>query len=89
MPPMRKTLTMTKSRPHPEEPDLEWDRLVDEIFGHANPNPGRSGCLSAVTLFELANRRRDLADPGWRHLTKCSPCYREFIAMRESGQRSH
>lgn len=80
---------MRKSRPQPDEPDPEWDRLVDEIFSNANPNCDRSGCLSAVTLFELANRGRDLGDPGWEHIRTCSPCYREFVAMRENGERSH
>lgn len=80
---------MTKSRLHPKPRDTQFDRLLHEIFSRANPNPSRFGCPSTAALFELANGRRDLKDPRWEHLTKCSPCYRDFMAMRANCEASH
>lgn len=79
-----------KSDPDPtDDDDVETDRLIDEMFGRANPNPSRHGCPTTAVLFELAHRQRDLYDPWWNHLTKCSPCYREFMALRESSGDVH
>lgn len=80
---------MTKSRLHPNPRDTQFDRLLDEIFSGANPNPSRIGCPLTATLFELSNSRRDINDPRWEHLAKCSPCYRDFMAMRSNGEASH
>ena len=79
-----------KSHPDPtDDDDAEVERFLDEMFSCANPNPSRRGCPTTTVLFELAHRQRGLDDPLWDHLTKCSPCYREFMALRESGGEIH
>jgi hypothetical protein len=55
---------------------------VDDLFASANPNPERLGCPSAAALRELANKKRPIDDPLYAHLTKCSPCYRQFRALQ-------
>jgi hypothetical protein len=57
---------------------------LDEVLSHANPNPDRQGCPPRQTLVELAARARAVGDPAYRHLSKCSPCYREFRALQDS-----
>lgn len=78
-----------KTNPEPDDDDPETDRLIDEMFAVANPNPSRIGCPPAAVLFELAHRRRDISDPWWEHLAKCSPCYVEIMGMRENGEATH
>jgi hypothetical protein len=55
---------------------------IDDLFATANPNPERLGCPSAAALRELAGRKRPIDDPLYAHLTKCSPCYRQFRALQ-------
>ena len=55
---------------------------IDEVLGRANPNPTRAGCLPREVLIALAHRARPIGDPSYEHLTKCSPCYREFRALQ-------
>lgn len=55
---------------------------IDEVLGRANPNPNRTGCLPRDVLLALARRDRPIGDPSYEHLTKCSPCYREFRALQ-------
>jgi hypothetical protein len=62
----------------PENYDQQTQRAIDEVFGSANPNPERVGCLSQDELKGLAERRLPIGAPGYEHLTKCSPCYLEF-----------
>jgi hypothetical protein len=78
MPSQRQEDQPTKLR-HPDE--------IDEIFGRANPNPTREGCPSKDVLTALSRRERPLDDPGYVHLTRCSPCYLEVRAMQEA--RAH
>ena len=69
---------------------------VDELFGHANPNPNRIGCPPREVLSALARRERPMDDPAYEHLANCSPCYQEFrasqhrgVPQRELAARSH
>ncbi len=55
---------------------------IDEILGRANPNPERIGCPPQDVLTALARRDRPIEDPAYEHLTKCSPCYREFRSLQ-------
>lgn len=55
---------------------------IDLLFAHANPNPTREGCPPKDVLAALARRERGLDDPGYEHLTHCSPCYTEFRTMQ-------
>ena len=68
----------------PENDDQETLSAIDEVFGRANPNPERIGCLSTDELTALAERRLPIGAPGYEHLTKCSPCYREFRSIQKS-----
>jgi hypothetical protein len=56
---------------------------IDEVLSRANPNPERIGCPPRETLIALAARSLALGDPAYEHLSKCSPCYREFRALQE------
>lgn len=55
---------------------------IDDLFATANPNPDRVGCPPAAALRELAGMKRPIDDPLYAHLTKCSPCYRQFRALQ-------
>ena len=55
---------------------------IDEVLSWANPNPERGGCQSRETLIALASREQPLGDPAYEHLLKCSPCYRDFTALK-------
>jgi hypothetical protein len=66
--------------------DLKDFDEIDVLFGATNPNPERTGCPSRATLLALAQRRRNLNDPAYEHLTQCSPCYCEFRLVQEDGK---
>jgi hypothetical protein len=72
----RKHLSMDKE--DREHDQVHVDREVDWLFKNASPNPDRVGCLSEQTLRELAHRSRPISDPGYEHLSHCSPCYQQF-----------
>lgn len=78
---------MAQANLPPDEDDARFLREFDEVLSHANPNPARTGCPPRLTLSELARRKRGLDDPAWQHLLKCSPCYRDFVALREQSAR--
>src|SRR5262245_14362952 len=59
----------------------------DRLFGGANPNPDRIGCPSSDVLRALATRQRPIGDPAYEHLTRCSPCYREFRQFQKASAR--
>jgi len=67
-----------------EPPKLRWPDEIDEIFGRANPNPTREGCPSHDELIALSRKKRAMSDPGYVHLTRCSPCYVEVRALQEA-----
>ena len=71
-------------QPDPTDSNAQDD--IDEVLGRANPNPGRTGCPPHETLSALARRTRPIGDPAYEHLVKCSPCYREFRALQQSGE---
>ncbi len=62
--------------------DLQFQHEIDEVFSRANPNPERVGCPPRETLAALARRQQPIGDPGYEHLAKCSPCFREFKALQ-------
>ena len=72
----RKHLSMGKE--DSEHDQVHVDREVDWLFKNASPNPARVGCLSEQTLRELSHRSRPISDPGYEHLSHCSPCYQQF-----------
>jgi hypothetical protein len=60
-----------------------YDEL-DEVFGGANPNPGRVGCPPREVLSALARKQRPIEDPAYLHLARCSECYVEARALQRS-----
>ena len=74
---------MARQRLDHDSPKLKWQDEIDEVFGRANPNPTREGCPPREELVALSRRERPLTDPGYVHLTKCSPCYLEVRALHE------
>lgn len=67
----------------PGDDDVRFRDDVDEVLSQANPNPERIGCLSREALTGLARRAQPISDPGYEHLVKCSPCYREFRTLQQ------
>src|SRR4051794_13220973 len=62
---------------------------IDELFGRANPNPDRVGCLPREVLIALSRRELPIGDVGYEHLTTCSPCYLEVRALQEADRERH
>jgi hypothetical protein len=67
----------------PADDEVRSGDDIDEVLSRANPNPDRIGCPPRETLIALAARALALGDPAYEHLSKCSPCYREFRALQE------
>lgn len=67
----------------PDDDDVRFGHDIDEILTRANPNAERVGCPPRETLVGMARRELPLGDPGYEHLLKCSPCYREFRALQQ------
>ncbi len=73
--------------PPEESPEAKFDRLKKQLQDSIlrdYPNPERKGCPGDDVLKELAERPLDQAvedDPHWHHVTHCSECYREFLAL--------
>jgi hypothetical protein len=86
--------------PPEESPKRKYDRLKrqlqDSILSDY-PNPERKGCPGDAIVHSLADRASDEKvenDTHWHHLTHCSECYREFLALRRqlksaAWKRSH
>lgn len=66
-----------------------WDELEKSIRDQF-PNPQRQGCPGREVLESIAERRLPLAKAGkWLdHLGRCSPCLRDFEAIRAQRARS-
>jgi hypothetical protein len=77
---------MTSSRQDDALPKLKPRDEIDEVFGRANPNPDRIGCLPRDVLIALARRQRPIGDPAYEHLIKCSPCYLEVRGFQEAAK---
>jgi hypothetical protein len=71
-------------RDQTEDRVLAMDDELDEVFGGANPNPGRVGCPPREVLSALARKQRPIEDPAYLHLAECSECYVEARALQRS-----
>jgi len=76
---------ISMGREESERDKAPVDREVDWFFKNASPNPDRVDCLSEETLRELAQRSRAISDPGYEHLSRCSPCYQQFRRYQAEG----
>ena len=79
-----------------ESTEEKYRRLQREIQGailRNYPNPNRQGCPGDATVRSLAAnpdsiKAEDEADEqgAWYHITHCSPCYANFLELREAGR---
>lgn len=76
---------ISMGREDSERDQAHVDREVDWFFKNASPNPDRVDCLSEETLRALAQRSRPIGDPGYEHLSRCSPCYQQFRRYQAEG----
>ena len=77
---------MANSRP--DSSAFIAENEIDVVLGGAYPNPTREGCPSPDVIEALARRERAVDDPDWRHVFKCSPCYREVRTLQQAaGER--
>jgi hypothetical protein len=62
--------------------------LLDQAALHDYPNPERKDCPGPEFLKQLVNDRAsiDLNDSRLTHVTRCSPCYREFVSYRKEAR---
>jgi Cell wall synthesis protein CwsA len=58
-------------------------------YSTAFPNPERVGCPGTEILEALSLRKLDRATAEkWdSHISQCSPCFNEYVALRESRRR--
>jgi hypothetical protein len=76
--------SMTNKTNHVDGSDFIARSEIDELFGHASPNPERIGCPPPEELLLLARRDRPIDDPGYDHLADCSPCYRHVRGLQQA-----
>jgi len=76
-----------------EKLSAEEERRLLEIFEQSSlneyPNPNRVGCPGLAFLRKLAFDRRSIPirRPDLTHVTRCSPCFREFLEFRKQAAR--
>ena len=56
---------------------------LERLFLEANPNPNRIGCPGTLVLNELASRKFPIESPAEDHLAECSPCFEEYLELRQ------
>lgn len=79
---------MANSRQRPDSSAFIAENEIDVVLGGAYPNPTREGCPPTNVIEALARRERPVDDPDWRHVFKCSPCYREVRTLQQAaGER--
>jgi hypothetical protein len=74
-----------------ETPEQKYNRIaaaVQQTILNNFPNPNRVGCPGEVRLREVAARGTLVEDDDWQHITHCSECYREFLAVKEEIRRA-
>jgi len=71
-----------------KEEERRWLEVFQQAALNDFPNPQRIGCPGSDFLRRLAYDRKSipLNDPALTHVTRCSPCFREFADLR--GQAS-
>ncbi len=76
---------MSENRDSPE--DQDFLALLSESALRDYPNPERAGCPGQQFLSQLATDRRSISlkDERLDHVSHCSPCFSEFLAIRKSN----
>lgn len=62
---------------------IDEDNPIEAILLTGFPNPERIGCLTPDVIAGLGQKRIARDDPAWRHIWNCSPCFRDFKAIRD------
>ena len=60
---------------------------LQELILTSYPNPDRVGCPPQENLKATAERddlEQLFSEPVWDHITHCSPCYSEYLALRKA-----
>jgi hypothetical protein len=79
---------MANSCRRPDSSGFVPENEIDVVLAGAYPNPAREGCPPTEVIEALARRQRPIDDSEWRHVFKCSPCYREVRALQQAaGER--
>ncbi len=74
-----------------ETPEQKYNRIaaaVRQTILNEFPNPNRIGCPGSEKLREVAARRTIVEDDHWQHITHCSPCYAEYLDVKEQNRRA-
>jgi hypothetical protein len=74
-----------------ETPEQKYERLrlaVQEAILRDYPNPERKGCPDSALVREVAWRDELIKNAVWQHITHCSPCYAEFLELKEEWRQS-
>ena len=74
-----------------ETPEQKYNRIaaaVRQTILNEFPNPNRVGCPGDAKLRDVAARRTIVEDDDWQHITHCSPCYAEYLAVKEESRRA-
>ncbi len=75
---------MTNDGQRSDPSGFQIENEMDLLYGRAHPNPAREGCPPREQLVSLSRRELPIGDPAYDHLSKCSPCYREFRALQQT-----
>ena len=75
---------MTNDGQRSDPSGFQIENEMDLLYGRAHPNPTREGCPPREQLVSLSRRELPIGDPAYDHLSKCSPCYREFRALQQA-----
>jgi hypothetical protein len=78
-----------------ESAEQKFNRLrgqIQNLVLSAYPNPKRKGCPGEAAVRDYAERVANWEsveeEAAYRHITHCSPCYREFLDMGEALRAS-
>ena len=73
----------------PDEISNEIQHLLQQAVLNNYPNPERNGCPGTAVLREVAARPVPVRDAHWEHVTHCSPCFQEFLQLRNEFVADH
>src|SRR5262245_41343800 len=75
------------SENQPQRPTAEQvKRVLQEAVLRSYPNPDRKGCQGVGILRKMAHKELPHEHPFWNeHVSHCSPCYREFLDLRNQA----
>jgi hypothetical protein len=78
-----------------ESAEHKFNRLrgqIQNLVLESYPNPERKGCPGAAAVRDYAERVANWEsveeEVAYRHITHCSPCYREFLNVGEEVRAS-